>query len=435
MFSNLRAIAVCLSLVQPLAASGENWPQWRGPHFDGSSGEERLPVAWSTTENIAWKVALPGFSGATPAVLQDRVFVTTPDEAKDLWIYCVSRSTGEVLWKDRVAEKGDLEKGRNNSVSPSPVTDGQRVFALFATGSLAAFDLAGKRLWHRDLGADYGRFQNMWLYGSSPMLFDGKLYVQVLQHNPPAYDHAMDDKPTRDSYLLCLDPTTGKTLWRHIRKTDAASEAQESYATPIPIEGPNGYEIVVVGGDYVTGHSPATGEEIWRCGGLNDRKEKYWRVVPSAVGTAGLVFASGPKRDPLLAIRLGGKGLITDTHTAWKSKEFSTDCVTPLVYKGKLFVLDGDRQVLSCIEPRTGNKIWQGNLGVRDIFRASPTGADGKLYCISEKGNVVIVDAGDEFKILGTIAMGEEPVRSSIAVSDGQLFIRTAGHLYCVGKR
>jgi outer membrane protein assembly factor BamB len=146
-----------------------------------------------------------------------------------------------------------------------------------------------------------------------------------------------------------------------------------------------------------------------------------------------MVFACGPKRDPVLAIRDGGKGLVTARHIAWEFKEFPSDCVTPLYYQNLLFVLDGDRQELTCLEPKTGEKKWQGNLGVREIFRASPTGADGKIYCLSENGTAVVLDAGDQFKILSTIRMGEPPVRSSIAAAQGHLFIRTAQNLYCIG--
>ena len=148
-----------------------------------------------------------------------------------------------------------------------------------------------------------------------------------------------------------------------------------------------------------------------------------------------MIIACGPKRDPVLGIKDGGKGLVTDTHIAWKFKEFTSDCVTPLAYQQGLFVLDGDRQMMTCLAPQSGAKKWQGNLGVKEIFRASPTGADGKVYCLSEKGTVVVLDAGDEFKILSTIRMGEAPVRSSIAVAHGALFIRTAKNLYCVKPR
>ena len=416
-----------------LPAVADNWPQWRGPLLNGSTPEKGLVPAWSKTENIVWSTPLPGYSGSTPVIWDDHVFVCSPDEQKNLLLFALDRRTGQVRWKQQVAANANIEKGRNNSTSPSPVTDAQRVIALFASGDLAAFDFAGKELWKRNLANEHGKFQNMWIYGSSPLLHGGKLYIQVLQHHPPDYDHALDDKPSRESFLLCVDPATGKDHWRHIRPTEAVSEAMEAYTTPLPHQAKSGLQIIVVGGDYVTAHSPEDGREIWRCGGLNDRKEKYWRIVPSPVAWGNLVFASGPKRDPLLAIRDDGHGLVTDTHTAWKFQEFPTDCVTPLVYQDKLFVLDGDRQMMTSLEPATGKRLWQGNLGTREIFRASPTGADGRIYCISENGTAVVLEAGNEFKILSTFQMGEAPVRSSIAVAHGQLFVRTAKALYCVG--
>ncbi|HTL54652.1 MAG TPA: PQQ-binding-like beta-propeller repeat protein [Candidatus Limnocylindrales bacterium] len=428
--SHLLLLANLLSF----AALAENWPQWRGPFFNGSTSESNLPTQWSKTENVTWVTPLPGYSGATPVVWEDSVFVSSPDGEKNLLLLCIDRKTGKVRWQQIVSD-GNQEKGRNNMASPSPVTDGHNVFLLVGTGKLAAFDFSGKELWRRDLAKDYGRFSINWLYGSSPLLYRNKLYVEVLQANPPDYPQARDDKPERESFLLCLDPATGKNLWRHARRTDAISEAQEAYTTPIPCQKDNHSEIIVVGGDYITAHDPDKGDELWRCAGLNDRHEMFWRIVPSPVVAAGLIIACGPKRDPVLAIRDGGHGMVTATHMAWKSKEFSADCVTPLFYQNKLFVLDGDKQIMTCLEPTSGTKKWQGNLGVRDIFRASPTGADGKVYCLSEAGTVVVLSAGDEFNIISTISMGEAPVRSSIAAAQGELFIRTAQNLYCIGRK
>ena len=424
-----------LALAAPMGLLAENWPQWRGPYFNGSSGETNLPNQWSKTESARWARPLPGYSGATPIIWENSIFVSSPDQDKNLVLLCLDRSNGQVRWERKIAA-GNFEKGRNNSASPSPVTDGKRVFVLFATGDLAAFDFSGAELWHRNLSTEYGRFAIMWIYGSSPMLYQGKLYVQVLQHAkvPPDYSHAQDGRPERDSFLLCLDPATGTNIWRHVRPTDAFSEAQEAYTTPIPCETGQSPEIIVVGGNYVTAHSTTDGSELWRCAGLNMRGEAYWRVVPSAVVADGLVIACGPKRDPVIAIKDSGRGLVTDSHVAWKTTEFTSDCTTPLFYNRRLFVLDGDRQVMTCVEPRTGQKIWQGNLGVREIFRASPTGADGRIYCISEAGTAVVMSAGEAFNILATIPMGESPVRASIVAAQGRLFIRTAKNLYCIGK-
>lgn len=416
----------------PLRA--ENWPQWRGPFFNGSTTETNLPIHWTQSENVAWVTPLPGYSGATPVVWQDSVFVSSPDKQKNLLLLCLDRKTGQIRWEKTISD-GDQEKGRNNMASPSPVTDGHSVFLLVGTGKMAAFDFSGKELWTRDLAKEYGRFSINWLYGSSPMLYRGKLYVEVLQANPipNGYPQALDDKPQRESFLLCLDPANGKNLWRQLRPSDAVSEAQEAYTTPIPCQNGNEPEIILVGANYVTAHDAQTGTELWRCAGLNDRHEMFWRIVPSPVVAAGMVIACGPKRDPVLGIRDGGHGLVTDTHVAWKTKDFTADCVTPLFYQNKLFVLDGDRQIMTCVNPQTGQKLWQGGLGVHDIFRASPTGADGKIYCLSEAGTVVVLGAGDGLNILSTIPMGEAPVRASVAVAQGELFIRTAQNLYCIG--
>jgi len=425
---------VGLALVLAASVRAENWPQWRGPFFNGSTTEAGLPAHWSKTDDVAWAAALPGYSGATPAIWEDSVFVSSPDPQENLLLICLERKTGQVRWQ-KVVAAGNREKGRNNLCSPSPVTDGHSVFILFGTGDLAAFDFSGKEVWRRQLEKDYGHFSINWLYGSSPMLYGGRLYVEVIQSKPrDGMAHGHDGTAGGDSFLLCLDAATGQNVWRHVRPTDAVAESQEAYTTPIPCEGTSGPEILVVGGNYATAHSPATGEEIWRCGGLNVRGERSWRLVPSPVAAEGMIIACGPKRDPVLGIRDGGKGLVTDTELAWRFKEFPSDCVTPLVYRKQLYVLDGDRQMMTCLDPKTGQKKWQGSLGVHEIFRASPTGADAKIYCLSENGTAVVLDAGDEFKILSTVPMDEGPVRSSIAVAHGQLFIRTAQHLYCVGK-
>ncbi len=430
---NLLLVAVTLGLTGSSARS-ENWPQWRGPAFNGSSPETGLPVTFSKTENIAWARPLPGRSGATPAIWGDSVFVTSPDAQKNLLLLCLNRKDGSVRWTQTVAA-GDRANERNNMTTPSPVTDGKLVIALYGTSDLAAYDFAGKELWKRNLGKDYGKFSIMWLYGSSPLLDQGKLYVQVLQRDPPAdYPHAIDAKKERDSYLLCLDPETGKDLWRHVRKTDSTKESQEAYSTPVPFAGKNGPSLAIVGGDHVSVHSAKTGEEFWRAR-LYEKRDDWYRIVTSPVVADDLVVAGGPKGQPVVAYKDGGKGDVTSTPPAWSFKEAPTDWSTPLYYQGKLFVLDGGKKVLTCLDPKTGVKKWSGSLGGTDTFWSSPTGADGKIYSINEKGTVVIADAGDEFKILATIPLDEGPCRSSVAVAGGQLFIRTARNLYCVGKK
>jgi outer membrane protein assembly factor BamB len=418
-------------------AHAENWPQWRGPAFNGTSPETGLPTTW-TKETVKWSAPLPGPSGATPAVWGDHVFVTSPDAEKNLLLFCIDRTTGKVRWQKQIGT-GDINKGKGNMASPSPVTDGKLVWALFGNGAVAALDFDGKIVWQRNLGEEYGRFSVNWIYGSSPLLYDGRLYIQVLQRNPapPDYPGLAGGSPERESYLLAVDPKTGKNIFKVARSSEARLESQESYATPMPHIGTDGKaQILIVGGNCLTGHDPATGKELWRGYGLNPKDGEWMRLVPSAVSAAGLAIVAGPKKEPLLAFRTDGQGDVTVSGLAWKIDDRSApDVCTPAYYQGKLFVLNGDTKTLFCLDPKTGEKKWQGALDTRMVIRSSPVVADGKVYIMDEKGTVFVCGTGDEFQQLAKIEMGDaEGSRAGIAVSQGQLFIRTTQALYCVGK-
>lgn len=433
-FSRLVVALGAWVTISATSCHAEDWPQWRGPFLNGASSETNLPTSWSTDQNIAWVTPLPGKSGATPIISGDCVFVSSTDPEKRLWFICLDRASGKIRWQKQVSDK-DRSVAKNTLASPSAVTDGQRVIATFGTGDIVAFDYEGKELWRHSLSKEYGGLSIAFLYGNSPLLWEGRLYIEVIQRNPPVYGHAQDDKPNRESFLLCLNAENGQTLWKQVRTTDALEESMECYTTPLPSRGPNGTAIIVVGADAVTAHDSGSGAELWRYAGLNKKKLRVGRIVPSAVPTPESVFVCGPKREIVAALPLNIKGTMGEDQVIWRMTDYVPDVCTPLHYLGKLFVLDGDRQTLTCLDPATGKKHWQGRLGVREIFNASPTGADGRIYCISEEGTVVILSAGDQFQSLATIPMGEGPCFSTIVASRGHLFIRTAQNLYCVGER
>ncbi len=411
-----------------LAADAQNWPQWRGPDFNGSSPATGLPEAF-TKADARWSTPLPGHAGSTPVVWGDRIFLTSPDEAKNLNLLCLDATSGSVLWTRTVAV-GDKEKGKNNMAAPSPVTDGKRVIVLFGTGDLAAFDFDGNELWKRPLYKDYGRFAIMWIYGSSPLLLDGQLIIPFLQRDEVPADYPLaDGNPKRDSFLLSLDATTGKTLWRAPRATDSTKESHESYATPVPHRGPHGLEILVVGGDHVSGHSPRDGTELWRAR-LYEKRDDWYRIVTSPVSGDGLVYAAGPKGQPVVAFKDGGKGDVTGSNKVWEFTEAPTDWATPLMYQGRMFVLDGGKRILTRVDPKTGAKVWSGKLDVPDTVWSSPTGADGKIFLLSENGTLLVLSAGDEFKVLNRVSLDESPSRSSVVPVAGGILVRSANHLY-----
>lgn len=429
----LPTVACCAVLLAAPAVVAENWPNWRGPSFNGATSAKGLPAAPSK-ELERWAAPLPGKAGSTPVIWGEHVFVTTPDEAKNLNLVCFDAATGAVRWTKTVAE-GDKEKGRNNMAAPSPVADGKRVIAMFGTGDLVAFDFAGQELWRRHLGKEFGSLGNMWIYGASPLLFEGVLYVQVLQRDEVPNDYPLfDGKSPRESYLLALDPGTGKTQWRHVRKTDSTKESHESYATPFPYVGKGGKELLVVGGDHVSGHRLNDGSEIWRAR-LYEKRDDWYRIVTSPVAADGLIYASGPKGQPVVAFKEGGQGDVTATHKVWEFRDAPTDWATPLVYGGHLFVLDGGKKVLTKVEPKAGKTVWSGKIDVADVIWSSPTAADGKIYLLSEAGALVVCDAGAEFKVLSKTQFDEGTCRSSVAIANDRIYVRTGSRLHVFGGK
>src|SRR6267142_705841 len=248
----MQTIFAAVSLASFLTASirAENWPQWRGLHFDGSSTEKNLPAEFSKTQNVKWSTPLSGTSAATPIIWDDHVFVSSTDERnKTLRALCLDRKTGKVLWDQEIGVGYNLDD-KSNFASPSPVTDGKAVFFYYGNGDLAAFDFSGKKLWARNIQKDYGQFAYQWTYGASPTLYDGRLFVQVLQRDQPVHGRGSKEGPI-DSYLLALEPATGKELWRHVRPSEAHMESHEAYSTPIPFEYNGRAEMLVVGGDCI----------------------------------------------------------------------------------------------------------------------------------------------------------------------------------------
>jgi outer membrane protein assembly factor BamB len=427
------------------AAAAGDWPNWRGPQFNGSAEERDLPVRFSPTEGVKWSTELPGPSAATPIIWGDSVFVSSAEQEKqELLALCLDRKTGQVKWRQtagsgyRPAGKGtpiSLDY-RSNYASPSPVTDGKRVVFFYGNGDLVAFDPSGQKLWARNMQKENGDFCFGWTFSSTPQLYDGRLYVQVLQRNIPVDGRGRD---ASESFLLALDPATGKELWKAPRPTPAKMESREAFTTPIPFEHNGRKEIVLAGGDLLTGHDPATGKELWRWGTWNvGHNHPTLRLVPSPVGGAGIILGCGPKREPLYAVKAGGSGDVAQTHLAWKSDDRSpvtTDVPTPLFYQGKFFVVSDVRKAISCVEPADGKVLWTTPLTGPTMCWASPTGADGKIYVMSLRGEVHVLDAKTgELLATNPMAEGENEIRSTVAAAHGALFIRTNTRLYCVGK-
>jgi len=409
-----------------------DWPHWRGPFLNGAADEKNLPGTWSQTEKIAWVSPLPGHSGATPVISNGRVFVSSTDSRNtDLLALCFDAGTGKELWRRKLGTSA-RKVPRNNMATPSPVTDGKSVYFMYGSAELAGLDYDGNILWTRNIEAEYGNISIKYGYSSSPLLYDNKLYVLIQRrhthYRPP-------ESTALDAFILAVNPKTGKNIWKQLRKTDALDESLDTYSSPIIFQNNGRAEIIIIAADYATANDPQTGRELWRYE-YSEQKSERWRNITSPVTSEGLIYGVRPRGgNGLFALKSSGNRTLPKGYLAWTFDGPTPDVCTPLYYKGSLYVLDGkSRKTLTCLDAKTGRQRWQGKLGGVGPWRASVTAADGKLYCINESAEAVVIAAdAKEFKIISRIDMEDKPVQASIAIADEHLFIRTASKLFCVG--
>lgn len=455
----------------------QDWPHWRGPEYDGSTTVTGLPTTFSKTENVRWQTAMPGPGASTPIVVGDRIYLTSVDSERErLVAMCLDRKSGEVVWQHDAGSGYKEREGatriargsrtRATFACPSAVTDGERVVFFFGNGDLVAYHCQGEddgaEAWRRNVQADYGNFAFNWTFSASPTYHDGLVYLPVLQRDEPIQrrrrggrgrrgpqDGGADGEqpaevkpPAIDSFLLAMDPATGKTVFKHVRPSPAKVESLESYTSLIPYTDADGNaQLLLAGGDVLTGHDPKTGAELWRWGTWNEgHRERFWRLVPSVVTGSGMALVCAPKRAPVYAIQLGGKGELPKEACAWQSEgrpnPVSSDVPTPAFEGGAFYVLSDVRAALSKVDARTGKVQWTTNLPKEHLWRGSPTVADGKVYCMNHNGLVVVADC-DTGEIAHQVAMGDEDddhTRSTIVAAHGALFIRTNSTLYCLAQ-
>ena len=435
----LATVAVLIAI--PIPAYPDNWPQWRGASGNGVSAEPGLPVRWSK-DDVVWKAPLKGLGVSSPIVWGDRVFVTSqlgqselrpgshptlargPEAAAEkplgksaapaekqiyFLVEAFNRADGRRLWEYRLPVEGPLAPvhQKHNLASPSPVTDGEFIYAWFGNGQLVALNMDGKLVWQRHLGKEISSFEIEWGHGSSPTLYRDTL-ILLCDHIPA-------------SYLLALDKKTGKEKW----KTDRGKGVR-SYSTPAVVRGPGGDELIVNASERIDAYNPANGKHLWYTGEPN----RFPIPVPSSEN--GVLYASrGYRSGPFMAIKLGGQGDITTTHVQWLVPTGAPYISSLVLYQGLIYMAN-DAGVASCFDAKTGEKVWQSRTD--GIFSASPVAGDGKVYLVSETGETIVLKAGREYQVLARNDLGERFVASP-AISGGQIFLRTDGYIFCVGKR
>jgi hypothetical protein len=447
----IRIVPLVLILAPATLAAG-NWPSWRGPHATGVSSEVDLPVSWSATENVAWQAPLRGAGVSSPVVFGDRVFVTSQEgsgvrrqgnhpslvqgaesstsgertltgvaqsDTTRFVVAAFDRATGRRVWEHVLEAEGALQgvHDKHNLASPSPVTDGQMVYAWFGTGQIIAVDMNGKLVWQRHLGTEISPFDVIWGHSSSPTLFEDSI-ILLADHAPA-------------SYLLALDKRTGKEKWKADR-----GKGKLSYSTPLVVQAPAGPELIVNSSERIDAYDPRSGAVLWYTGTTNRFP------IPVPVFHDGVIYMSrGYRSGPYMAIRPGGRGDITPggdaasgPHVAWRKTGRGSYMPTPLIYGSTLYVL-GNAGLFDAYDLASGRDVYRERLEHQGSgFSSSPVAADGRVYLSSEDGDVFVVRAGASFELIAKNPMGE-PIMATPALAHATLYVRGEKHLFAVGAR
>jgi outer membrane protein assembly factor BamB len=418
-----RRIACALLLAFGLCAfMGADWRQFRGPHGLGISNEKGLPVEWSDKKNVLWKVKLPGAGASSPVTLGNRIFVTCysgygmdgkdPGNMEDLrrHLVCLDRVDGRIVWAKEFEpllpeHKYAGEGSYHGYAASTPTTDGERIYVFFGKSGAYCFDLDGRQLWN----ATVGKNTNGWGSGASPLLYKNLLIVNA---------------SVESGALVALDKMSGKEIWR-------APKISSAWNTPILAQSPDKeLELVISTNSWLRAFNPDTGKELWNADGVH----RY--VCPSVVAHDGVVYAIGGGHTSL-AVKLGGRGDVTKTHTLWNVKKGS-NVPSPIYYEGHLYWASEIGGVVHCQEAATGKFVYSERLKPNsDRIYASPVLADGKIYYVSQYKGTYLVAAAPKFEQLAHNEFEDDKSRgnASVAVSDGQLLLRNDQYLYCIGNR
>ncbi len=406
-----------LLVAAPLPA--ENWPQWRGPRDDGISTETGIPATWGATKNIAWTAPLPGMGGSTPAVWGDRLFLTCEDGG-DVVLLGLG-TDGKALWKRKFGRGGSrYRRDEANNASASPSTDGKHVYAFAGSGELACFDFAGKEVWKTNLQDRYGKFSIQHGLHVTPLLDGDRIYMPLLHANA--------------AVVVALNKADGSEAWKVTRKTDAREESKEAYSSPVIWRKGKDAYLVILGGDYATGHRLDDGQEIWRLAGLNPKAtyNDAFRLVATPVATPDLIVVPTCKNGPVVGLKPGARGLIGpgDRMEQWRRARNTPDVPSPLVHDGLVY-LCRENGALLCLDAKTGKEYYSRRLHA-SRYRASPLYVDGKIILTARDGTFTVIKPGRTFELLATNKLPDE-FTASPAVSGGRLYLRGFKTLYAIG--
>ena len=379
----------------------QDWPEFRGPSGQGHSGERGLPLTWSESQHVKWKVAIPGKGWSSPAIQGDRIWLTTAtEEGKSLRAICVERNTGTILQNIEVFRLKSAAQlnAKNSHASPTPILEGDKIYLHFGAMGTACLTQSGEIVWKTRLEYDNGQHGP----GGSPVLYENLLIVNCDGQS--------------EQFVVALDKLTGKVRWRKNR------QGAQAYATSLIVRLPAGDQVISPGAYRAIAYEPRTGKELWQVS-----YGEGFSNVPRPVYGNGLVFiCTGFMQPSLLAVRLDGHGDVTKSHIAWSLKRGVSLTPSPLLVGDELYLVS-DNGIATCLDAKTGTQHWQVRLGGN--YSASPLAADGRIYFLSEEGTSVVIAPGKEFQQLATNQL-EGATLASMAVASGSIFVRSQTHLY-----
>jgi len=399
-------------------ALADNWPAWRGPEASGHCKDRNLPLKWSPSEKVRWKVPLPAPGNSTPIVWGDRIFLTqATDNGKQRSLWCLDRRDGKLLWQRTIAyPQREPTHETNPYCSASPATDGQRVVVSFGSAGLACYDFEGKQLWHRELG----ECRHIWGNAASPVLFDNLVFLNF--------------GPGERTFLLAVDRETGKDVWK-AEEPDGkfgdkgAAEWIGSWSTPVVANLNGREELIMSWPGAVKSYHPRTGELLWFCKGLDKDKGQGRLVYTSPLVSPQVIVAMAGFGGPYLAIKSGGTGDVTESHRLWRVPSGPQRIGSGVILGQHLYMLNTPG-TLQCFELATGKSLWTERAATETW--GSLVCADGRLYVTSLEGETVVLAAKPVFEVLSRNSLKERTL-ASIAVSEGAIFLRTYKHLWCIG--
>jgi len=397
----MKVLLLFLALLLP----DSDWPQFRGPTGQGTSDEHGLPLNWSETSNIRWKVPIPGRGWSSPVVQGDHIWLTTAtEEGKSLRAISVDRNSGAILQNVEVfhLKSAKLTNSKNSFASPTPIVEGDHVYLHFGAFGTACITQSGEIVWKTKLEYDNGQHGT----GGSPVLYEDLLIVSC------------DGNDVQ--FVVALDKLTGKVRWKKSR------EGYQAYTTPLIVKLPTGDQVISPGAFRSVAYEPRTGKELWQV-----TYGEGFSNVPTPVYGDGLVFiCTGFQQPSLLAVKLDGKGDVTKSKLAWKLDRGVPLTPSPLLVGDELYLVT-DNGIATCLDAKTGKEYWRARLGGN--HSASPIYADGRIYFLSEEGESVVIAPGQQLKHLATNQL-EGRTLASMAVAGGSIFIRSDTHLYRIGK-